>query len=240
MTISQAHLEFKIGLDKTDSLNSANFLTEEIDLYLSNAQEQFIENRAYGLNFQNKHLEETQKRVKDLQSITTNANITAFTNNTDNKTDGFFIVLPFDYRHALQEDIDVSYLDCNNKKQTKNIQIIPLQHDKYNKMVVNPFARPSLDKVYRLPFGRFNNQEHFELILASGQTPVTYHLRYLKNPRKIDKAQILSPLGLPGTSPLDMTDEACREIVRLAVRNALGDIESTRLQESVEKIKEIE
>jgi len=37
-----------------------------------------------------------------------------------------------------------------------------------------------------------------------------------------------------------MADEACREIIRIAVRNALGDIESNRTSESIERLKEIE
>ncbi len=242
MTLAQAHVEFKVYVDKSDSLNSANFLPEEIDLYISDAQEQFIEQRAYGYNFQNKHLEETQKRVKDLQSITTNANIISFVNNTNNKVNGTFVILPVDYRHALQEDVTVSYTDCNQVIQSTNIQVIPLQHDKYNKMVVNPFARPSLDKCYRLPYGRFNNQEHFEIILAPGQTLNTYHLRYLKNPRKLNLAN-LSTVVNGITNPLaqlDMTDEAYREIVRLAADTALVDIESSRAQAEQEQFKTIE
>ena len=43
MIVDRMHTEFKVGVDKTDSFNSANFTDAEIDLYLSNAQEEFID-----------------------------------------------------------------------------------------------------------------------------------------------------------------------------------------------------
>lgn len=234
------HLQFKIGVDKTDSLNSANFTIAEIDSYLSNAQEQFIEQRAYGNNFKRESLEETQKRVKDLQSLTKNAIITPLAATADNKPFGRFIILPADYRHAINEEVEVSYQDCNNQTLTMRVPVVALTHDKYSKTIASPFSRPSLNKVYRLPFGRFNNQEHFELISNSDMTLTTYILRYLKNPAKIDKAQRLTPPGLPGTAEGDLADEVYREVIRLAVRNALGDIESARTQESMQRLTEIE
>lgn len=233
------HLQFKVGVDKTDSFNSANFQPEEIDLYLSDAQEQFIEQRAYGNNIKRTSLEETQKRVKDLQSLISNAIITPLAAQVENKPNGRFVVLPADYRHAINEEVKVSYLDCGNTV-TEFIQVVALTHDKYNKTMSNPFSRPSKNKVYRLAYGRFNNQEHFEIIVPSGFTLVEYNLRYIKNPRKIDLAQRLTPPGLPGTSQGDLTDEIYREVIRIAVRNALGDIESQRTQESIQRLNELE
>jgi hypothetical protein len=240
MIVQEAHTQFKVGVDKTDSLNSANFQVEEIDLYLSDAQEQFISQRAWGNNYKRESLEETQKRVADLQTITKNANLTTFVNNSDNKPNGFFVELPNDYRYAINEEITVSYTDCNNTQKTTRIPVIALTHDRYNKTIVSPFTKPSLNKAYRLPYGRFNNKEHFELIIPANTTLTTYHLRYLKTPAKIDMAQRLTPPGLGAAAQIEMADEACREIIRIAVRNALGDIESNRTSESIERLKEIE
>lgn len=239
MIVNNLHQYLKIAVDKTDSLNSANFLTEELDLYLSDAQEEYIEQQAYGNNNKREFVEETQQKVKALQSITENANITTFLSNTNNKPNGAFVQLPSDYRHALSEEITISYRDCNNVVITTRIPVFALRHDEYNNAIVSPFAKPNLNKAYRLPYGRINTNEYFEIIIAPSQTLVTYHLRYLKNPRKIDKAQILSPLGLAGTAQGDMTDESYREIIRIAARNILGDIQSDRTQESIQKLKEI-
>jgi hypothetical protein len=250
MTVNEMHLQFKVGVDKTDSLNSANFTPAEIDIYLSDAQEQFIEQRAYGNNFKRESVEESQQRVKNLQSITYNTEIPSanFITNTDNKPNGVFVALPAGYRHALEEEVSVTYLDCNGQSQTTRVPVVALSHDKYAKAVTNPFSKPNLNKVYRLPFGRFgtNNSEHFEIISSPGYTITKYYLRYLKNPAKINLAgRIIPPATIPfglsnGTDQGELADEAYREIIRMAVRNALGDIESPRTQESMQRLNEIE
>lgn len=246
MTVDEMHLQFKIGVDKTDSLNSANFTQAEIDIYLSDAQEQFIEQRAYGNNAKRESVEETEQRVKNLQSITYNAIITPLAYDpTRNKPNGVFVNLPADYRHALEEEVSVTYTDCNGASKTILVPVIALTHDKYNKTITNPFSKPNINKVYRLPFGRFTtagvSSEHFELISGQGFTINTYYLRYLKNPLKINLANRPLPVPSIGTGQQgSLADEAYREIIRIAVRNALGDIESPRTQESMQRITEIE
>ena len=63
MTIAEAHQEFKFRLDKMDALNYPNFLPEEIDLILNNAQQRFVKQR-YGLNnIKRQSFEETEKEL---------------------------------------------------------------------------------------------------------------------------------------------------------------------------------
>lgn len=243
MTVDEMHLQFKIGVDKTDSFNSANFTPAEIDIYLSDAQEQFIEQRAYGNNYKRDSLEETQQRVKNLQSLVKNATIIPLATTADNKPYGSFVELPSDYRHAIEEEVLVNYIDCNNTTQQQRVSVVALQHDKYAKAIVNPFSKPNLNKVYRLPFGRFGNPsaEHFEIISSPGYTISAYYLRYIKNPAKINLANRTLPVPSIGAGQQgELADEAYREIIRMAVRNALGDIESPRTQESMQRINEIE
>ncbi len=240
MTVNEAHLQFKLGCDKVDSLNSPNFLDEEIDFYLSDAQEQYIDLKAYG-NFKNLTVEETEKRIKDLQSITKNVNIStsAIVSTADNQVDGRFVPLPTDYRYPLSEQVTITYTDCNNVQRPRRIPVYPITHDQYNTVVRNPFTKPNFDKAYRLPYGRINGIEFFEIIPASNIVFLnTYHLRYLKNPAKIDKAQRLTPPGLPGTGIIEMTDEICREIIKIAVRNAMGDTQNPGVQEQDQRINE--
>lgn len=252
MIVDRMHQEFKVGVDKTDSFNSANFLTEEIDLYLSDAQEEFIEQIAYGNNIKGLSVEETQQQVKNLQDLTVNANLFTFIQNSTNKPNGTYVALPDgltildasgvllpEYRHALNEEVTVEYRDCNGSPTQVRVPVVATTHDRYNRMIASPFSRPNLNKVYRIPYGRINNVEYFELILGAGQTLIMYHLVYLFNPRKIDKAQILVPPGLPGTSQGDLTDTSYRTVVRIAVRNALGDIVSPNTPDSIQKLKEI-
>lgn len=258
MIVSQAHQQFKILVDKTDVLNSPNFLPEEIDQYLSDAQEQYIEQRAYGNNFKRLSVEETQQRVKDLQDITVNANLNTFLNNANNLQGGTFVALPDgvtildntgvllpEFRHPLTEFVTITYRDCNSSVVTTRVPVEALTHDEYNRINQNPFATPNLDRVYRVPYGRINNIQYYEVILDPSFTLVTYHLRYLKNPQKFNLAQIiippaLIPFGLPGTGIIEMTDSACREIIMLAVRNALGTIQAPAVQDAMSRLNEIE
>ncbi len=257
MQVSTAHQQFKLLIDKTDVLNSANFLPEEIDIYLSDAQEQFIEQRAYGNNFKKLSVEETQQRVKDLQDITVNGNLNTFINNTNNVQDGTFVALPDgvtvlddqgvllpEFRHPLAEFVTAQYRDCNGTMVTTRIPVIALTHDEYNRTLQNPFSTPNLDRVYRLPYGRMNDVQYYEVVLNPGHSLITYHIRYLKNPLKFNLAQIIIPpavlpFGLPGTANIEMTDTSCREIIALAARNAIGDLGGT-LQNSQQKLNEIE
>jgi len=234
------HLQFKLAIDKIDSLNNPDLLPEEIDVYLSDAQEQFISQRAFGNNYKRESLEETQKRVKDLQSLTKNAEIVPLASAPENKPNGVFVELPSDYRYAINEEVQVGYTDCNTTASTARIKVLALTHDKYNDTIDNPFSKPNLNKVYRLPFGRFNSKEHFELVSSTGVTISKYYLRYLKNPAKIDLAQRLSPVGLPGSAQGDLSDESYREVIRIAVRNAAGDLESPNVQENMQRLNEVD
>lgn len=257
MLVSQAHTQFKILLDKTDVLNSANFLPEEIDQYLSDAQEQFIEQRAYGNNFKRLSVEETQQRVKDLQDITINGNLNTFVNNADNVQNGTFVALPDgvtildnagvllpEFRHPLTEFVTVQCRDCHGAQTVARVPVEALTHDEYNKITQNPFAAPNLDRVYRLPYGKVNNIQYYEVVIDPSFTLSIYHLRYLKNPLKFNLAQIvippaLTPFGLSGTQQIQMTDSACREIIMLAVRNALGTIQAPAAQDAIQRLNEI-
>ena len=76
MTCAELHLEFKFRCDKLDTLNYPNFLPEEIDLILNNAQERLIKQR-YGFNnIKRQSFEETEKRTEDLKEIVKNAILT--------------------------------------------------------------------------------------------------------------------------------------------------------------------
>ncbi len=245
MIVNEAHNIFRLEVDKTASFNNPNFLDDEVDFYLSEAQEEFIEQRAWGNNFKRETLEQTQKRVSDLQSITSNYRTSTFITNTDNKPNGKFVPLPQDYRHSIQEELQIVYKDCNQVLKTTILPVIALTHDKYNTTIANPFSAPSINKAYRLPFGRFNGQEHFEIITSPAHTPQTYILRYLKNPLKFNLAQriippAIVPFGLSGNQTIEMSDESCREIIRIAVRNSLGDIESPNTPEAIKKLTEQE
>ena len=69
MNIADAHRAFRFGLDKMDGLNAPNFLPEEIDLLLNQAQERFIKQRYDNTNVKRTGFEQDEKRTEDLKEI---------------------------------------------------------------------------------------------------------------------------------------------------------------------------
>jgi hypothetical protein len=237
MTVQEMHYQFKIGLDKVDSLSVPNFIAEEIDILLNNAQEQFISQRAFSNNPRREGLEETQKRLDDLKNIISNYNTTTFTTTADSKPNGVFVDLPANYRHAIQEEATVSYTDCNSTIQTLQAEIVPISHDRYNRIIRDPFNKPDKELIYRLGF-EANTSERFEIILGPSTTLTNYIVRYIRKPQQIRYGtQYQTP-----TTDLDceLSLHTHREIVALAVKNALEDIESPRWQSSKIELNEIE
>lgn len=236
MLVSQMHNEFKIGLDKVDSLSSPNFIAEEIDTILNTAQEEFITQRAYRNNPRKQGVEETQKRIDDLKNITANYTTTTFTNNSSNKPNAVFVNLPTNYRHALQEDVIVSYTDCNNTAATTITQVKPITHDRYNKLIRDPFNKPSKDLVLRLALEKSAGIERFELICPN--TITNYNLRYLRQPIKI---QYGTQYQVPTTNQnCELSEHTHREIIAIAIKNTLEDIESPRYQSTKNELNTIE
>ncbi len=111
------HTEFKVGIDKTDSLNVPNFEPEERDLWLNKAQQRFILQRYGGSNPKRQSFEETEKRSNDLRELIVNNSLSPLPfDSSVNKTNGVFVDLSGTtdtYWFAVNEEADVTYTDCN-------------------------------------------------------------------------------------------------------------------------------
>ena len=238
MIVADMHYHFKLGVDKVDSLSAPNFLPEEIDILLNQAQDQFIENRAYGTNKKGEGVEETQKRLDDLKNITENYETTTFINNTSNKPNGVYVDLPTDYLHALNEEVSLTYVDCNNDNTLSRADVEPGTHDGYNTVIKkDPFNKPDKDKVYRLGAGVSGTTERFELITGS-ETINNYYLRYIRVPASITYGAQYVPVVADVNC--ELSNHTHREIVALAVIFALEDIGSQRYVTSKNEFNEIE
>ncbi len=245
MTIAETHIEFKILMDKTDSLNSPNFTPEEIDVFLRRGEAELIETTYTGNNNSSRTgVEETQKRVDDLKNLVINGNLGGFVSNTNNKPNGRFYLLPDGttitdtlgnilpkYRHALNEEVTISYADCNNATVTNRIKVKFISHNRYNEAIRNPYEKPDKETVFRLPYGLIGTTEAVELITDSTSTITTYHLRYLREPKRI---QYGSTYSVPTTDQMsELSDYLHKELVERAVRIAIEDIESTRYKTKI-------
>lgn len=218
------HTYFKIKVNKLDSFNYQDLLPEEIDVLLNQEMFKIIEQRAYGTNPKRTGVEETQKRVDDLRNITLGFSNSVFTTSALSKPNGSFVTLPADYRHALQEDCLITYTDCNGDTQTEVVPTVPMSHDRYDRIVWDPFNKPFEELVARLPY----QANSFELVTDGTYTLTAYNLRYLRTPVSM---QYGSTYAIPSTDVnCELSEHIHREIVESAALTALENVESPRIR----------
>lgn len=226
MTGQEMIHEFKLKLDKVDSLALPNFIDSEIYSMLNSAYELFITERCYPKDPNKASAEETQRRVDDLRNITSNYsyNLATISSVADNKPNGFFVPLPSDYRHALSEEVALTYTECN-ATVTKRQKVVPRTHDEYNTLIEDPFNKPYEKEVIRLPY----SSNKYELITGSFITLGNYYLRYYK-----------IPLPISDTQTCELAVHTHREIVELAVSRTLEGIESPRYSSNINELSKNE
>ena len=214
MTILEAHREFKFRLDKMDALNYPNFLPEEIDLVLNNAQERFIKQR-YGVNnIKRQSFEETQKRTEDLKNVTINSVLTPLAYASDNiDLNARFLTLPTNHWFTVQERCNITCTICGSSV-TNLVEVIPTSHSEFSKVIKDPFKQPTETKVLRL-------MEAGRVELISSCTIVDYRMRYVKQP---------TPVSITTNTTFELSEHTHSEIVDLAVSIALEGIEGKRTQ----------
>lgn len=115
MTISEAHRAFRFGLDKMDGLNAPNFLPEEIDLLLNQAQERFIKQRYDNTNIKNTGFEQDEKRTEDLKEILESKILSPSTTILGGRTaiNSAFFTLPADNWFIVWEKAYINCATCN-------------------------------------------------------------------------------------------------------------------------------
>ena len=233
MDRSQMHKEFKLLMDKAGEGGSPSFTADEIDRFLNMAQDRFVTKRAFGNNPRRTGFEEDQKRRDDLRTLIKSETLSAGTAMLGNKPNGVFIKLPSDYRHSINEEAQLI-----KKGQTAFVEeeytrtsVTPITHDRYNKIIDDPFNKPDKKTVYRLDYGSSKDDTdlYVELISSSEYDIIAYLLRYLKNPVQISNDQ-----------GCILPEHTHREIIRMAVVDALETVEQPRYQSSKIELNEIE
>lgn len=228
MTISEMHNEFLVLLDKSNSLEYPDFNPEEIDIFLNKAQEAIVKQRFSGNNIKRDSLEETQKRLDDLRNLVKNSNtLVAPITSVDNKPNGRFVDLPTDYWFTIEDECTITK-DCHGNLTYSRIPVKSVTHDRYNKIINDPFNRPGSDFVIKL----FVGDNNIELITgdsnATTSNNLTYHLRYISKPVEMSFDNNIS---------CSMSEHIHREIVDYAVNLALEDIGSERFKTQIVELQ---
>lgn len=225
MTLQEIHLNFKFLLDKMDSLNYPNFLPEEIDLILNKAQDRIIKQRYGKTNLSRTSFEESQKRTEDLKTLVKTAILTPEAYDTSNiSVYSRYFILPEDHWFIVQERVKIRFDYCNDYEYPYDdlelteeyVEVRPIQHLEFDKIISDPFKQPDTTKVLRLMAN-----DKVEIIYSPDSTLVEYRLRYIKQPQKID---------ISNNDNTELPDHLHQELIDTALVIALESIESNRLK----------
>lgn len=239
MTISQMHDAFKLGLDKTESLQYPSFLSEEIDFWLNQAIRKFVKTRYSGLNFKQEGFEQSQKRIDDLRTLTREVTI-ACTGTGAKKPNGYVLVDGFSnasftaepYWLSLGEEVLISYTRTTvstGGTATKRVGVVDITADNYRSKVDDPLSDHILHYDEARPLRLFyNNTIEF---ITDGNYSVTYaYIRYIKQPAEVAY----------NTVSCDLAEHTHDEIVNMAVQLALENVEQPRLQSYTQGVNTME
>jgi hypothetical protein len=242
MTISEAHRAFRFGLDKMDALNYPNFLPEEIDLLLNQAQDRFVKQRYSGNNTKKLGVEEDQKRMEDLKAVIKGRQ-DLFPSKTNNNVNypTYQFTLPSDHWFMIYERVILNCPGCNQNityhaysaggivdgvltlaiDQDLTLagvyaDVVPTTLYELNNVLKDPFREPDNTKVLRLM-----NEGKIELLIPSTCTGWYYIRKYIKKPTRV---------SLSGGTTFELSDHTHQEIVDEAVKLALEGIEAKRIQ----------
>jgi hypothetical protein len=240
LTVGQLILSFKQKLDKTDSQAYPDFLDEEIRFWLDQAADRFAQQRYERNNIKRRGFEETQKRVDDLRATVRTEEIAAVAS-TDYPGFAFNVPLPIAgadrYRHLLKVQVEVRDVDCNDEQSDNWTTPYQVQQDDLHSLFNDPFNKP-------IPSSPLFTIEGDDIVFFTDRTFEVLRAR-ISYMRMFDKLQP----GLPTTSVPYQTDtteyielsaDTHEEVVDIAVKMVLENIESQRYQTNTVEIREQE
>jgi hypothetical protein len=224
MTIGEAHIMYKLLLDKLDSLALGDIYPREIDDILSLAQERFVKQRYGILNNKRDSFEESRKRVDDLKMIVTDFNL-LLDDSYYNKFNTVTMTYQIDYslipKHwfTLRQMAVVTDLNCKCEPCTFIGNIREVQTDDYVQLKRDPFNTPTLE--YPLALSKDYIDIDFGQRIDFLKYSVYYQNRYIRKPSRV---------SLVDNITFELSDHTHQEIVELAVNVTLEMIESQRFQ----------
>lgn len=212
MTAAEMHIAFKLGLDKVASFAYPNFLSQEVDFFLNQAQLRVIKQRYDGNNQKREAFEETQKRVDDLRTLVKVDSTLPVLVTTPRRR--YRYTLPNDYMFGIMYDGSITKTGCAER----DMYIKQVQHDDLINLLQDPFNNP-LDEWSLLVY----ENTYIYLYVDSTWTVSAFNLTYLKTPVSINGS--VAP-----NVDSELPSQIHQEIVDEAVLIAIENIESSRIQ----------
>lgn len=238
MTIREWHYDFKLKIDKVDSLDRPNFHPAEIDWLFNEAIELFVKQR-YGLtNRIQQGFEVTQKRIDDLKTLVVKCPSSTqpplpvtLINTREGLYEAKLSDLAFKYLFLVRLEVAITRNNC-----TKFVNATITQHDDLTSALRDSFIKPSF------------NWGEVPAVLAAGITqPISalgsiyvysggdftitnVYPEYIKQPQKVSIAGYNNINGVPTINiDSDLPEHTHREIIDLAVDLAARGIQIPEL-----------
>ena len=176
----QLSFEMKAG-QFSDYQYPMPFQSHEIQDYLNEAQEA-LTILYYG------EFEKTEQLRTEISPLIRNEVFSSFvTGSAVYHTNAHVVDIPVGVLFPIEERCNVSYTDCNDASQSKQVKVLPITHDEYSMNVSNPYLKPSVDLIWRMDHGDAGSgYKQHELITDGVVTLNTYNLRYIKRPLEIN------------------------------------------------------
>lgn len=225
MTVTDAHIAFKIEVDKNANnigmSGCPSFLPEEIDYWLNSALLSKISTKFTGNNQLQTPFEGSTKRVTDLEKLV--------------KTDINLELLPeFSTNRLILNDFTGGIIYAEDKVQEKRMFFVSailhfegknawvqlISHDSANKFLETYTNKPWIEN----PVAIMENDKLIVFVdrdLMRG--PYTIDLTYLAYPRKINNDDITAGID-------EIPEYMMYEVIKLAADMAIDNIESPRVQ----------
>lgn len=235
MTALEQHYDYKLKIDKIDTLDVDNMLPAEIDWILNEAQEILIKQRYGGNNSKKLGFEESQKRTDDLKTLVIKSPTTTQpglvpVQSVGNKLEIKLSDLAFDYMFLLRGFAKATKEGCPSKL----VKLVQQQHDDFNELQISgdPFHTPSYDwGEIPILFGRTDTVQDDKgsiyLYIDPEFEVDEVYLEYIKWPNRISVGGYNYIDGTPNPAQdSDLPDTVSRDVVDIAVAETSRIIQS--------------
>ena len=257
MTAQEFKEEFNLRYN--NALEGAPGLdTFEISSYLTIAQEQYVKMHYDGTKDLSTGFEYTEKCRRVLSPLVRNVNVSDQKSNVLQTADplenplfgvtddSVFYEVAKDVMYILLETILHSgTIDSDGVVEGGTITpVIPTTHDEFHSSIKNPFRKPSKKKVFRMDTFIQGGKLIVEIVPPPGLVIQQYRARYLAQPlpiivENLTSAEDTAGMGLTiegnvQESTCKLADFTHREIINIAVQNAVLDYRESNLQGRVQ------
>lgn len=224
MTIKECHYDFKLKMDRIDTLSKQDFNDAEIDWLIYEASLVFLKQRTSYFNKRREGFEASQKRIDDLSSLVIKYPLQpdVVPISLDAVYEVKLATLAYPYYQLISGSVNATVGNCD-----KRIKLRAIQHDDLQDAIEDPFNTSSSEFIL-FNFGRDNTTpESSSLYLYADFIINSVRLEYIKRPNRVFLGTYTFTDGIsyPPTD-LEFPEHTHTEIVDIATQIASLNIEN--------------